>query len=177
METGTCKKKNHGALVFSVPQRRVLESKTSKAEGLVSCGNTGEFNCPKEDTCCPLSATEWACCPSLRVGPNGQVYAICCEKSIVTVPNLTSDRPCAAQTRSTAVLLDSPVTCWLVAASRTCPPGTSGLTGPSDVDFKTGSAKALNSLFIFSPREKHPHPWSTKKTQQLLVLVNMKSEF
>uniref|UniRef100_H3D2S2 Granulin b n=1 Tax=Tetraodon nigroviridis TaxID=99883 RepID=H3D2S2_TETNG len=64
METGTCEKKNHGAPVFSVPQRRLLPSGAGRPEGLAPCGGTGEFHCPKEDTCCPTSATEWACCPS-----------------------------------------------------------------------------------------------------------------
>uniref|UniRef100_H2T2B2 Granulin b n=1 Tax=Takifugu rubripes TaxID=31033 RepID=H2T2B2_TAKRU len=69
-ETGTCEKKDHGAPVFAVPQRRVLESRSRGAQGVLSCGGTGEFHCPKEDTCCPTSATEWACCPSPR--------AVCC---------------------------------------------------------------------------------------------------
>lgn len=75
----------------------------------------------------------------------GWVYVICCRNAIVMVTDLPFHRPCAAQTRSTAVPLDSPVT-WLEAASRTCPPGTPGSTGPPDVDFKTRSSKALNSL-------------------------------
>lgn len=62
------------------------------------------------------------------------------------VTDLPLHRPCAAQTRSTAVPLDSPVT-WREAASRTCPPGTPGSTGPPEVDSKTRSWKALNSLF------------------------------
>lgn len=67
METGTCEKKHHGALVYSVPQRALLHSKARGAKGPVSCGRTGEVQCPEEDTCCPTSASEWGCCPSPRV--------------------------------------------------------------------------------------------------------------
>lgn len=52
---------------------------------------------------------------------------------------LTPDRPCAARTTSTAVLRDSPATRSPEAASRACPPGMPGSTGPSGVDFKTRS--------------------------------------
>lgn len=72
MQTGTCEKKSNSALAFSVPQHKVEPSNRRNIEGDtdVSCDGTGDFRCPKQDTCCRTSATEWACCPSSR--------AVCC---------------------------------------------------------------------------------------------------
>ncbi|XP_054455244.1 granulin b [Anoplopoma fimbria] len=75
MQTGTCEKKNHDALVLTLPQLRVEQSKPRDTEDDedVPCDVTGEFHCPKRDTCCKVSASEWACCPSPR--------AVCCSDS------------------------------------------------------------------------------------------------
>lgn len=75
MQTGTCEKKSLDALVLTLPQSKVARSEPS--DGLdaadVPCDNAGEFRCPKQDTCCRVSDTEWACCPSHR--------AVCCSDS------------------------------------------------------------------------------------------------
>nr|CBN81736.1 Granulins [Dicentrarchus labrax] len=75
MQTGTCEKKSHEALVGTVPLSRVVRPEPGGAEGDedVPCDSAGEFHCPERDTCCKLSATEWACCPSPR--------AVCCSDS------------------------------------------------------------------------------------------------
>lgn len=70
MQTGTCEKKNHHALVYSLPQSRVVQSEPRDPEEDVPCDRTGEFRCPARDTCCRISASEWACCPSPRVRPH-----------------------------------------------------------------------------------------------------------
>lgn len=69
METGTCEKKNRDVLVRSLPHSKVVRSEPRDAGGDadVPCDGTGEFHCPERDTCCKISATEWACCPSPRV--------------------------------------------------------------------------------------------------------------
>ncbi|XP_034050285.1 granulin b isoform X2 [Thalassophryne amazonica] len=75
MQTGTCEKKNQDMLVHAVPMSRVLQSKFKdpQDDAHAPCDDTGEFHCPKQDTCCKISSTEWACCPSPR--------AICCTDS------------------------------------------------------------------------------------------------
>uniref|UniRef100_UPI003AAD5DEB granulin b n=1 Tax=Centroberyx gerrardi TaxID=166262 RepID=UPI003AAD5DEB len=74
MQTGTCEKKAHDLLVHTLPLSRVVESKQRDTEEEdVPCDSTGEFRCPKQDTCCKTSATEWACCPSPK--------AVCCADS------------------------------------------------------------------------------------------------
>ncbi|XP_041818405.1 granulin b [Chelmon rostratus] len=75
METGTCEKKNRDVLVRSLPHSKVVRSEPRDAGGDadVPCDGTGEFHCPERDTCCKISATEWACCPSPR--------AVCCSDS------------------------------------------------------------------------------------------------
>lgn len=110
METGTCEKKHHGALIYSVPQRALLHSKARGAKGPVSCGGTGKVQCPEDDTCCPTSASEWACCPLPRVRSVVGFRQYQVKNCVVMVTNLTPNRLCAAQTRSTAVPQDSPVT-------------------------------------------------------------------
>lgn len=69
MQTGTCEKKNLNVLGHIVPQSKVerLEPRGPEDAADVPCDSTGEFQCSKRDTCCKLSATEWACCPSPRV--------------------------------------------------------------------------------------------------------------
>uniref|UniRef100_A0A3B4TWP4 Granulin b n=1 Tax=Seriola dumerili TaxID=41447 RepID=A0A3B4TWP4_SERDU len=68
MQTGTCEKKKD-ALVHTLPQSKVVRSEPRDTEDDtdVPCDSTGEFRCPKQETCCKMSATEWACCPSPRV--------------------------------------------------------------------------------------------------------------
>ncbi|XP_038591786.1 progranulin-like [Micropterus salmoides] len=75
MQTGTCEKKNRDVLVLALPQSKVVQSEPRGTEGDadVPCDSTGEFHCPKQDTCCKISAAEWACCPSPR--------AVCCSDS------------------------------------------------------------------------------------------------
>ncbi|KAM9424628.1 granulin b isoform 2-T2 [Pholidichthys leucotaenia] len=76
MKSATCEKKNHqGILTHIVRQRRMLHSTSREAEEEedVPCDGTGKFYCPKNDTCCRISATEWSCCPSPK--------AICCPDS------------------------------------------------------------------------------------------------
>ncbi|XP_034425893.1 granulin b isoform X2 [Hippoglossus hippoglossus] len=72
MQTGTCEKKNLDELVQTLPQIKVVRSGPGDAED-VPCDGTGEFHCPRKDTCCKTSSTEWACCPSPR--------ATCCSDS------------------------------------------------------------------------------------------------
>ncbi|XP_022598271.1 granulins isoform X6 [Seriola dumerili] len=74
MQTGTCEKKKD-ALVHTLPQSKVVRSEPRDTEDDtdVPCDSTGEFRCPKQETCCKMSATEWACCPSPR--------ATCCSDS------------------------------------------------------------------------------------------------
>ncbi|KAK2820094.1 hypothetical protein Q5P01_023053 [Channa striata] len=69
MQTGTCEKKILNVLFHDLPQSRVgpselRETKEEKSE---------EFRCSKRETCCKISANEWACCPLPR--------AICCPDS------------------------------------------------------------------------------------------------
>ncbi|XP_034716513.1 granulin b isoform X4 [Etheostoma cragini] len=75
MQTGTCEKKNHDALLLSLPQSKVVRSEPRDTEddADVPCDATGEVRCPVQDTCCRVSAAEWACCPSPR--------AVCCSDS------------------------------------------------------------------------------------------------
>ncbi|KAF3704026.1 Granulins Proepithelin [Channa argus] len=74
MQTGTCEK-NLDVLVNSLPQSRVGRSEPRDAEDDADtpCDGSEEFSCPKQNTCCKISAAEWACCPSPR--------AICCSDS------------------------------------------------------------------------------------------------
>ncbi|XP_078135049.1 granulin b isoform X1 [Sander vitreus] len=75
MQTGTCEKEDHDVLILSLPQSKVVQSELRDTEddADVPCDGTGEFHCPKQDTCCKVSATEWACCPSPQ--------AVCCSDS------------------------------------------------------------------------------------------------
>ncbi|XP_031700113.1 granulin b isoform X1 [Anarrhichthys ocellatus] len=72
MQTGTCEKKNPNALTITLPRVKVVRSELGDDED-VPCDVTGKFHCPKRDTCCKVSASEWACCPSAR--------AVCCSDS------------------------------------------------------------------------------------------------
>lgn len=67
MQTKTCEKKQYESL----PLSRVEQPKPNAEE--VPCDSAGEFHCPKEETCCKISSTEWACCPSPK--------AVCCSDS------------------------------------------------------------------------------------------------
>ncbi|XP_024140576.1 granulin b [Oryzias melastigma] len=71
MQTGTCEKKAGQSL----PLTPVVLSNLNDSEDPrdVPCDGMGEFKCPKQDTCCRISATEWGCCPS----PG----AVCCMDS------------------------------------------------------------------------------------------------
>ncbi|XP_029312112.1 granulin b isoform X2 [Cottoperca gobio] len=75
METGTCEKKNRNVLILTLPQSKVVQSerRDPKDDTDVPCDSTEEFHCPEQDTCCKVSATAWACCPSPR--------AVCCPDS------------------------------------------------------------------------------------------------
>ncbi|XP_022064576.2 granulin b isoform X1 [Acanthochromis polyacanthus] len=75
MQTGTCEKKDDGVLIDPLPQSRVVQSEPRgvEDEADVPCDGTGEFHCPKKDTCCKVSDTEWSCCPSSK--------AVCCSDS------------------------------------------------------------------------------------------------
>lgn len=68
MQTGTCEKKNHNVLILTLPQSKVVQSEPRHPEddANVPCDSTGEFHCPKQDTCCKVSNSAWACCPSAR---------------------------------------------------------------------------------------------------------------
>ncbi|XP_041758951.1 granulin b isoform X2 [Coregonus clupeaformis] len=72
MQTGTCDKPVEGVLLHTVPLTEVAESQQRAAEmGMdVKCDSTGEYSCPKLETCCKTSPTEWSCCPAPK--------AICC---------------------------------------------------------------------------------------------------
>ncbi|KAM9560199.1 progranulin-like isoform 2-T2 [Salvelinus alpinus] len=72
MQTGTCEKPVEGVLPHMIPQTKVAESQQRAAEtGLdVKCDGAGEYSCPKLQTCCKTSPTEWACCPEPK--------AVCC---------------------------------------------------------------------------------------------------
>ncbi|XP_071247984.1 progranulin-like isoform X2 [Salvelinus alpinus] len=72
MQTGTCEKPVEGVLPHMIPQTKVAESQQRAAEtGLdVKCDGAGEYSCPKLQTCCKTSPTEWACCPESK--------AVCC---------------------------------------------------------------------------------------------------
>lgn len=72
MQTGTCEKKSHDVLVHTLPQSRVV-MRDAEDGADVLCDSTGVFHCSKQDTCCKISVTEWACCPSPR--------AVCCSDS------------------------------------------------------------------------------------------------
>ncbi|TKS89394.1 Granulins Proepithelin [Collichthys lucidus] len=72
MQTGTCEKKSHDVLVLTVPQSKVVRPDPAEDDD-VPCDGAGEFRCPERDTCCRISASEWACCPSPR--------AVCCSDS------------------------------------------------------------------------------------------------
>ena len=71
MQTGTCEKKDHDVLIHTLPQIEVVQSEPRDTEDDtdIPCDSTGAFHCPERDTCCKISATEWACCPSPRVRP------------------------------------------------------------------------------------------------------------
>uniref|UniRef100_A0A4W5QDZ4 Granulin b n=1 Tax=Hucho hucho TaxID=62062 RepID=A0A4W5QDZ4_9TELE len=72
MQTGTCEKPVEGALPHTIPQTKVAESQQRAVEtGIdVKCDGTGEYSCPKLQTCCKTSPTEWSCCPEPK--------AVCC---------------------------------------------------------------------------------------------------
>ncbi|XP_026207191.1 granulin b [Anabas testudineus] len=73
MQTGTCEKKNHDEFVHILPQSKVVRSELRDADTAVPCDNSLKFHCSERDTCCKISASEWACCPSPR--------AVCCSDS------------------------------------------------------------------------------------------------
>lgn len=64
MQTGTCEKKTQ--VLLSVPQSTVVQSEPADRP----CDGTGEVRCAKRDTCCRISASQWACCPSPKVRPH-----------------------------------------------------------------------------------------------------------
>ncbi|CAB1337983.1 unnamed protein product, partial [Coregonus sp. 'balchen'] len=70
MQTGTCDKPVEGVLLHTVPLTEVAESQQRAAEmGMdVKCDSTGEYSCPKLETCCKTSPTEWSCCPAPKRG-------------------------------------------------------------------------------------------------------------
>ncbi|XP_038847363.1 progranulin-like isoform X2 [Salvelinus namaycush] len=72
MQTGTCEKPVEGVLPHMIPQTKVAESQQRAAEtGIdVKCDGAGEYSCPKLQTCCKTSPTEWSCCPEPK--------AVCC---------------------------------------------------------------------------------------------------
>uniref|UniRef100_A0A8C2WIB1 Granulin b n=1 Tax=Cyclopterus lumpus TaxID=8103 RepID=A0A8C2WIB1_CYCLU len=82
METGTCEKTNRAGL--PLPQVKVVRPDA----GDVPCDAAGEFRCSERDTCCRVSASEWACCPSPR--------AVCCPGSRHCCPAGHSCDPAAA---------------------------------------------------------------------------------
>lgn len=65
MQTGTCEKKNQAPL-YGVPQSTVVRAEPADR----SCDSTGEVRCSERDTCCRISASQWACCPSPKVCPH-----------------------------------------------------------------------------------------------------------
>lgn len=75
MQTGTCEKQRHDALILTLPQSKVVRSEPRDTEVAadVPCDGTGESHCSVQETCCKVSATEWACCPYAR--------AVCCSDS------------------------------------------------------------------------------------------------
>ncbi|KAL6094400.1 grn [Pungitius sinensis] len=70
MQTGTCEKKAADALLPPLPQVRLVRPGDHQD---VACDVGGAFRCPRRDTCCRFSASEWGCCPS----PG----AVCCPDS------------------------------------------------------------------------------------------------
>ncbi|XP_068610498.1 LOW QUALITY PROTEIN: granulin b [Brachionichthys hirsutus] len=74
MQSTTCEKK-HGVSIHTLLQSKVVQSKPpdGKGDASVPCDGTGGFYCPERDTCCKISASAWACCPS----PG----AVCCSDS------------------------------------------------------------------------------------------------
>ncbi|XP_031660746.1 progranulin isoform X1 [Oncorhynchus kisutch] len=72
MQTGTCEKLVEAILLRTVSLTKVAESQQRAAEMSidVTCDSTGEYSCPKLETCCKTSPTEWSCCPAPK--------AICC---------------------------------------------------------------------------------------------------
>ncbi|XP_036801770.1 progranulin [Oncorhynchus mykiss] len=72
MQTGTCEKPVEGVLPHTIPQTKVAESQQRAVEtGIdVKCDGAGEYSCPKLQTCCKTSPTEWSCCPEPK--------AVCC---------------------------------------------------------------------------------------------------
>lgn len=79
MQTGTCEKKDHDVLIHTLPQIKVVQSEPRDTEDDtdIPCDSTGAFHCPERDTCCKISATEWACCPSPRVRPHSHTSTSC----------------------------------------------------------------------------------------------------
>ncbi|XP_041829426.1 granulin b [Melanotaenia boesemani] len=75
MQTGTCEKTASDLLLHALPQSKVVRSELRDTgdDVDVPCDGTGKFHCPKHDTCCKISTTEWSCCPS----PG----AVCCDDS------------------------------------------------------------------------------------------------
>ncbi|XP_056286411.1 granulin b isoform X2 [Pseudoliparis swirei] len=83
METSTCEKAS--------PQTTVVRPDGAAEEedaGTVPCDAAGEFRCSERDTCCRVSASEWACCPSPQ--------AVCCPDSRHCCPARHSCDPRAA---------------------------------------------------------------------------------
>uniref|UniRef100_A0A8C7FIW6 Granulin b n=1 Tax=Oncorhynchus kisutch TaxID=8019 RepID=A0A8C7FIW6_ONCKI len=69
MQTGTCEKLVEAILLRTVSLTKVAESQQRAAEMSidVTCDSTGEYSCPKLETCCKTSPTEWSCCPAPKV--------------------------------------------------------------------------------------------------------------
>ncbi|KAM6896946.1 granulin b [Xenentodon cancila] len=78
MQTKTCEKSISRFLLGSLPLSTVVRSELRNREdreddSYVPCDGTGGFYCPKQHTCCKVSAAEWACCSSPQ--------AVCCGDS------------------------------------------------------------------------------------------------
>ncbi|XP_029977512.1 granulin b isoform X2 [Sphaeramia orbicularis] len=102
MQTGTCEKKIHDVLISTIPLHDMVVSKPrdTEADVDVPCDATGEFRCPKQNTCCKTSSTEWACCPSPR--------AVCCPDSKHCCPTgYSCDLTAGGCTQETQLTWDS----------------------------------------------------------------------
>ncbi|XP_034563417.1 granulin b isoform X1 [Notolabrus celidotus] len=75
MHTGTCEKTSNDTLIIStLPQSEVEQPEPEVTEDTdLPCDSMGVYHCPGRDTCCKISSTEWACCPSPK--------AVCCADS------------------------------------------------------------------------------------------------
>ncbi|XP_029562755.1 progranulin isoform X1 [Salmo trutta] len=70
MQTGTCEKPVEGVVTHTIPQTKVSQQRAVETGIDVKCDGAGEYRCPKLQTCCKTSPTEWSCCPEPK--------AVCC---------------------------------------------------------------------------------------------------